>query len=129
MIEQTDLIVTDWNYMPPDSPASLEKVSSYITLDIMRKSASGKKGLACRFSCRFVNETDTILIYVGEDSYVIDLEDIVEKEEILKMIRNSYSKFKEKFDFRKLGTILNENNLRPLDESHIELEVIYQLLN
>ena len=116
MIEQTELIVTRWHYQPPvKSMAAQEKISNFTSLDVMKKRAGTKKGIACRFSCRFVIENETILEYVAEDSYVIDMGDIIDKSELFKMIRNSYSKFKEKFDFRKSGTVLWNKSLRALD--------------
>jgi hypothetical protein len=45
------------------------------------------------------------------------------------MIRNSFSKFKERFDLRKLGTALEDKTLRPLDESQINLDAILLLVN
>jgi hypothetical protein len=44
------------------------------------------------------------------------------------MIRNSYAKFKEKFDLRKLGTVLHDKSLTLLDESNIDLDAILPLL-
>ena len=129
MIEQTDLVVDEWIYIPPAHPGSIEKISSDITLEVMRKSAPEKKGLACRFTSRFVNAQDTILLYVGQDSYVIDLEDKVDSNEIRRMIRNSYAKYKEKFDLRKLGTVLHNTELKMLDELHLDIEQIISLLN
>lgn len=129
MIEQTELVVTEWHYHPPVDPIGVDgKLSSSISLDVMKKRASTKKGIACRFSCRFVIESETILGYVAEDSYVIDLADIIDKNELRTMIRNSYSKFKEKFDLRKLGTVLRDKSLTPLDESKIDLDAILPLL-
>ncbi len=130
MIEQTDLVVTEWIYMPPGNFSDAEgKITSHISLDVMKKSAPTKKGIACRFSCKFFYGSDTILLYVGEDSYVIDLADKIDKYEILKMIRNSYAKFIEKFEFRKLGTILQDKKLKSLDEANINIDAIVPLLN
>jgi len=130
MIEQTDLVVTEWIYMPPGNFSDKEgKITSHISLDVMKKSAPTKKGIACRFSCKFFYGSDTILLYVGEDSYVIDLADKIDKYEILKMIRNSYAKFIEKFEFRKLGTILQDKKLKSLDEANINIDAIVPLLN
>jgi len=130
MIEQTDLVVTEWVYMPPNNFTDSEpQITSHISLEVMKKSAPTKKGIACRFSCKFFNGSDTILLYVGEDSYVIDLADKIDKNEILKMLRNSYSKFTEKFEFRKLGTILQDKKLKPLDEANINIDAITPLLN
>ena len=129
MIEQTELVVTNWHYHPASFAIETgEKISQFISLDVMKKSASTKKGIACRFSCRFFIENETILEYVGEDSYVIDFEEVIDKNELLKMIRNSYSKFKEKFDLRKIGTVLQNKSLRVLDETNIDIDAILLLL-
>ncbi|MEP7163532.1 MAG: hypothetical protein ABI741_02500 [Ferruginibacter sp.] len=129
MIEQTDLIVKEWIYIPPVNFPDTDKITSNISLEVMKKSAQTKKGIACRFSCKFLNGNDTILLYVGEDSYVIDLDDPIDKNEVLNMIRNSYSKFTEKFEFRKLGTLLQNKTLIPLDEKNIDINAILPLLN
>jgi hypothetical protein len=129
MIEQTELVVGEWHYHPPvNSIDAVEKISGFTSLDVMKKRAGIKKGIACRFSCRFALENETILEYVAEDSYVIDLADVIDKSELLTMIRNSYSKFKEKFDMRKLGTVLQDTSLRALDETNIDLDAILPLL-
>jgi len=128
MIEQTDLVVTEWIYYPPANTDNIDKITSSISLDVMKKRNSIKKGIACRFSCRFMNNDETILNYVGEDSYVIDFADVIDKNELLKMIRNSYSKFKEKFDLRKLSTVLHDRSLNVFDETKIELDPILLLL-
>ena len=130
MIEQTELVVTEWDYHPPSkSPEELEKVSNLISLDVMKKRAATKKGIACRFSCRFVVDNVIILEYVGEDSYVIDLADVIDKNELVTMIRNSFSKFKEKYDLRKLGTVLQDKSIGALDETMINFDAILPLLN
>ena len=130
MIEQTELVITKWKYHPPvnlieDDP---EKLFSSISFDVMKKRASTKKGIACRFTVRFQFENETILEYVGEDSYVIDLQDIIDKSELQRMIRNSYSKFNEKFEFKKFGTVLRDKSLLPFDESKYDLDPILALL-
>lgn len=129
MIEQTALIIIEWNYRPPVNFAEGEKkITSHTSLDVMKKMATTKKGLACRFSCRFDMGNEILLDYIGEDSYVIDFEDNIEKGELLTMIRNSFSKFKEKFDIRKPGTVLYTTTLSPLDETRIDLDAILTLL-
>ncbi|HEX6168277.1 MAG TPA: hypothetical protein VFZ33_01195 [Chitinophagaceae bacterium] len=130
MIEQTELIVTKWQYHPPVNSIGEqpEKLSSFISFDVMKKRAAAKKGIACRFTIRFVFENETILEYVGEDSYVIDLQDIIDKNELQRMIRNSYSKFKEKFEFKKLGTVLRDKSLLPFDETKYDLDPVLELL-
>jgi len=130
MIEQTELVITKWQYHPPvnsieDNP---EKLFSSISFDVMKKRASTKKGIACRFTVRFEFENKTILEYVAEDSYVIDLQDIIDKSELQRMIRNSYSKFNEKFEFKKFGTVLRDKSLLPFDESKYDLDPILALL-
>ena len=129
MIEQTELVVTEWSYNPPVNPMEGEGiVVKLIDFDVMKKRVSTKKGLACRFSCRFDVDNATVLNYVGEDSYVIDLNDYIDRTELQTMIRNSYSKFTDKFDFNKLSTVLNNVSLPPLDESLIDYDSILPLL-
>ena len=130
MIEQTELIVTKWLYHPPLNPIAdkPEKLSSHVSFDVMKKKASTKKGIACRFTIRFVFENEMILEYIGEDSYVIDLQDVIDKNELQRMIRNSYSKFKEKFEFKKSPTVLRNKSLLPFDETKYDLEPVLLLL-
>jgi len=131
MIEQTELIVTKWQYHPPAKSieGAPEKLFSSISFDVMKKRATTKKGIACRFTIRFEFENETILEYVGEDSYVIDLPDIIDKYELQTMIRNSYSKFKEKFEFKKFGTVLRDKSLLPFDETKYDLDPVLKLLH
>ena len=129
MIEQTEMVVTNWHYHPPLSPITdSSSIKSFTDFDVMRKRVATKKGIACRFSCKFTVDDKFVLEYVGENSYVIDLEDVIDKNELLKMIRNAYSKFKEKFDFRNLGTVLADKSLSPLNESVIEIDTILEML-
>jgi hypothetical protein len=130
MIEQTDLIVSKWEYHPPiNSIEDEEKLTSYITLDVMKKRAATKKGIACRFTCEYIFEKETVLEYIAADTYVIDLADVIDKAELKTMIRNSYNKCKEKFDFRKLGTVLHDRSLVPFNEDKYDLDPILLLLN
>src|SRR5688572_29509235 len=129
MIEQTDLVVDEWIYIPPPALDSTDNITSDLTFEVMKKMAPTKKGLACRFTCRFVNGKDPILLYVGQDSYVIDLEDKISATEIRSMIGNSYSKFKEKYEFRKLGTVLQNIPLSAFDENSLDISEIISLLN
>jgi len=130
MIEQTELVVSNWQYKPPVNSIedAGEKLTSHLTLDVMKKRAATKKGIACRFTIEFVFEKETILEYSAEDSYVIDLQDVINKQELCTMLRNSYSKFKEKFDLRKLGTVLHDKSLLPFDESKYDLGPVLALL-
>jgi hypothetical protein len=129
MIEQTELIVTEWHYYPPGRVIDgKEFIDELISLDVQKKRAPTKKGIAFRFSCRFTCENKIILNYVGEDSYVIDFDEVIDEHELLTMVRNSFSKFKDKFDLRKLATVLQNRSLRPLDESMINIASILPLL-
>jgi len=129
VIEQTEFVVTEWDYNPPAEPlAPEETVSNFTTLDVMKKHAATKKGLACRYTSKFVYKNETILTYVGENSYVIDLQDKIDKNELLRMLRNAYTKFDEKFQLRKIGTVLKDASLTPLDEQSINIDVILPLL-
>jgi len=130
MIEQTELVISKWEYHPPVNSIEEagDKLTSYISLDVMKKRTSSKKGIACRFSIEFIFEKQAILEYVAEDSYVIDLPDVIDKNELCTMIRNSYSKFKEKFDLRKLTTVLHNKTLLPFDETKYDLDPILLLL-
>ena len=130
MIEQTELVVSKWNYNPPVNSIEEagEKLTSYITFDVMKKRTSAKKGIACRFTIEFIFEKETILEYTAEDSYVIDLQDVIDRNELQTMIRNSYSKFKEKFELRKLSTVLRNKSLLPFDETKYDLDPVLELL-
>ena len=129
MIEQTALMVDKWFYQPPlNSIETGAALSSFLTLDIMKKRAATKKGIACRFTCEFVFEKQTILEYVAGDTYVIDLTDIIDKKELQTMVRNSYSKFKDTFDLRKLGTALQDKTLVAFNEEMYDLDPVLELL-
>ncbi|HMK17633.1 MAG TPA: hypothetical protein VK492_05540 [Chitinophagaceae bacterium] len=130
MIEQTELVITKWQYHPPANSIDEypEKLTSSISFDVMKKRAATKKGITCRFTVRFQFEKETILEYAGEDSYVIDLQDTIDKNELQRMIRNSYSKFNDKFEFKKFGTVLRDKSLLPFDESKYDLDPVLALL-
>ncbi len=129
MIEQTEMLVTTWHYHPPALPVTKDaSIKSFTNFDVMRKRASTKKGIACRFTCHFTINEQLVLEYVGENSYVIDLEDVIDRQELLKMIRFAYTQFSDKFNFRKLGTVLADKTLSPLNESIIEIDTILPLL-
>ena len=129
MIEQTELVVTGWEYKEPRRPIEHDDVvEHYISLDTMKKRAATKKGVAFRFRAVFIFENEIVLDYAGEDSYVIDFAEIVDKNEVARMIRNTFSKFTEKFELRKIGTALHNRSLRTLDESMIAFDEILPLL-
>ncbi len=128
MIEQTEMIVANWYFHLLNISNSPEHLNNRTTIDIMQKRNAIKKGIVCRLNCRFVNGEEPILDYVAEHSYVIDFDEIIGKNELLKMFRNSFANFEEKFEFRKLGTILQNEKLRPLDEGVIDLDAVLPLL-
>ena len=128
MIEQTEMVVSKWHFHPQEKDVEIEFVSNFTTLEVMKKTAPTKKGLACKLSCRFLNRSEPLLDYVGEHSYVIDLEEVVDITELRKMIKNSFSNFTEKFEFRKLGTVVQNCSLFPLDEKSLNLDAILPLL-
>ena len=130
MIEQTNLVISKWQYTAPATPvADDEQLTGSISLSVMKKRAPTKKGIACRFNCEFIFENQLILEYEAADSYVIDLEDIIDMNELHTMVGNSYNKFTEKFDFRKLGTILHDTAMVPFNEKKHDLNFILPLLN
>ena len=129
MIEQTDLVVTEWIYRQPTRLiGEYEHIPNTTSLEVQKKRKNEKKGIACRFSCQFTFENETILKYVGQDSYVIDLEDKIDKDELLKMIKNSYSKFQAAFELRKLATVLHREGLTLFDETKLDLNPVLLLL-
>jgi len=130
MIEQTELIVNRWAYTPPQSLVTdWDKLISSLSLEVMKKRASTKKGIACRFTCTFVYENVLLLEYVASDSYVIDLPDVIDLNELYTMVRNSYHKYKEKFDLRKLGTVLQDKTLVSFNETLYDMDPVLALLN
>ena len=129
MIEQTDLVVDEWIYLPPAIVENAEAISSDVSLQVQRKSASTKKGLACRFTCVIQYQSTVILSFIAQDSYVIDLDDVVEADEVRRMIKNSYSKFKEKYNFKRLGTVLQDIELGEYNEQILDVEEIVGFLN
>ena len=129
MIEQTAMIITKWHYTPHALPLENDETIEHITtLEVMKKRASTKKGIACRLSCCFTVKDIIILEYAGEDSYVIDLDDVIDRAELLVMIGNSFTKFNEHFDFRKLGTLVQNSSISPLNETMMDLDPILLLL-
>ncbi len=129
MIEQTELVVDEWIYIEPIDMNAIGEIQSEISLEVMKKTAPTKKGLACRFTCQIKNGTDLMLLYVAWDSYVIDEDDAVDVFEIRRMIKNSFSKFTEKYEFRKLGTALQNTPMKAFDEMTLDLSDIVPLLN
>ena len=128
MIQQTEMIVTGWHFHLPNISNNLPQLTNTTTMDVMQKRNAIKKGIACRLNCRFKNGDDPILDYTAEHSYVIDFDDVVDKQELLRMFRNSFSDFVERFDFRKLGTVLQYEKLRPMDETVIDVDTVLPFL-
>jgi hypothetical protein len=129
MIEQTEMIVTKWYFHLLNISNNFVHLTNTTTIDVMQKRNAIKKGIACRLNCRFTNGKDPILDYTAEHSYVIDFDEIIDKPELLKMFRNSFLNFEEKFELRKLGTVLQKEKLWPLNETVIDMDAILPLLN
>jgi hypothetical protein len=128
MIEQTETIVSKWHFHLLNSSNNVEHITNSTTIDVMQKRNAIKKGIACRLNCQFKNGDEPVLDYTAEHSYVIDFDKIIDKNELLKMFRNSFINFEEKFELRKLGTVLQNKKLKPLDETMINLDAILPLL-
>ncbi len=130
MIEQTNLVISKWQYTAPANPVEDdEQITGSISLSVMKKKAPTKKGIACRFNCEFFFEDQLVLEYEAADSYVIDHGDIIDINEVQTMLANCYNKFTEKFDFRKLGTVLQNKAMLPFNEKKYDLNFILPLLN
>lgn len=130
MIEQTNLVISKWKYTAPVNPVvDEEKLKGRITLSVMKKRAPTKKGIACRFNCEYLYDDQLILEYEAADSYVIDLEDIIDMNELHTMVGNTYNKFTEKFDFRKMGTVLHDTAMVPFYEKKYDFNLILPLVN
>ncbi|MBK6635195.1 MAG: hypothetical protein IPG38_13610 [Chitinophagaceae bacterium] len=128
MIEQTEMVVTKWQMNPSEKAVDIKNVTNHTTLEVMRKRNAIKKGIACRLTCRFMLADVPVLDYSAEHSYVIDLDEVIDRTELANMIRNSFAQFNEKFEFRKLGTLLHDEGLVPLDENNLDLDSILPLL-
>ncbi|MEO6404885.1 MAG: hypothetical protein ABIY51_15970 [Ferruginibacter sp.] len=129
MIEQTALVVSKWDYHAPADPNITESLILENTiLDVMKKTAATKKGIACRFSTYFTLDKKDILEFVAENTYVIDFDEVIAEKDLFSMIRNTYKQVKETFDVRKLGTILQERSLNALDESKIDINAILPMV-
>ena len=130
MIEQTNLVISKWQYTAPaNAVEDDEQITGSISLSVMKKKAPTKKGIACRFNCEFFFEDQLVLEYEAADSYVIDHQDIIDINEVQTMLANCYNKFTEKFDFRKLGTVLQNKAMLPFNEKKYDLNFILPLLN
>lgn len=128
MIEQTELIISKWQMHASPNEVDIKNLTNTTTLEVMRKRTATKKGIACRLTCKFVDGKEPLLDYVAEHSYVIDLDEVIDKNELMNMIRNSFTQFEEKFELRKLGTVLHDQRLTPIDETAIDIDPILPLL-
>lgn len=128
MIEQTEMMVTKWQMHASGNEVDVKNVTNHTTLEVMKKRNAIKKGIACRLTARFVYGNIPVLEYAAEHSYVIDFDEVINKTELVNMIRNSFAHFNEKFEFRKLGTILHDQSLVPIDENALDLDTILPLL-
>ena len=79
MTEQTEMMVTEWQLHSAADTVDMKGITNYTTLEVMKKRAATKKGIACKLRCRFMNGEEPVLDYTAEHSYVIDLEDTIDK--------------------------------------------------
>lgn len=129
MIEQTPLVVIEWIYLNPGEPVGAShEVANSTTLEIKKKRAADKKGIACRFTNQFTVNSKIFLNYIAEDTYVIDLKDVIDRQELTTMITNSYSKFEAEFNKRKFTTAFINHSLAPFDINRVDLDAVLPLL-
>lgn len=128
MIEQTEMMVTKWQMHVSEIEVDVKNITNHTTLQVMKKRNAIKKGIACRLTARFAYGNIPVLEFAAEHSYVIDFDEVITQTELANMIRNSFMQFNEKFEFRKLGTILHDQNLVPIDENALDLDTILPLL-
>jgi len=130
MIEQTPLSVTEWIYLDAGNiDEKKDIVANNTTLAVMKKRKGDKKGIACQFTSLFTVNQKIYLNYIAEDSYVIDLADIVNRQELVTMITNSYSKFEAEFNKRKFTTAFISYTMRPFDVNNVDFDAILPLLD
>lgn len=58
----------------------------------------------------------------------MDLDEVIDRAELLVIIGNSFTKFNEYFDFRKLGTLVQSSSISPLNETMMDLDPVLLLL-
>jgi len=130
MIEQTPLQVIEWIYLTPGTIDEKDDViANNTSLAVMKKRKGDKKGIACRFTSVFTVNQKIYLNYIAEDSYVIDLADKVDRQEVTRMITNSYGKFEAEFNKRKFTTAFINYTLYPFDINNVDLDAILPLLH
>jgi hypothetical protein len=129
MIEQTPLVVAEWIYLDPGNITEGKDVLANTTsFEVMKKRKGDKKGLVCRFSSLFTVNSKISLNFIAEDSYVIDMADMIDKKELVTMISNSYSKFEAEFDKRKFTTAFISYRLSPFYVDKVDFDAIIPLL-
>ena len=129
MIEQTPLAVVEWIYLDPGViDKENDRVANSTSFEVMKRRKGDKKGISCRFSSQVKVNDKIYLNYIAEDSYVIDLADNVDKNELVTMISNSYGKFEAEFNKRKFTTAFISYNLSPFNVHGVDLAAILPLL-
>ncbi len=129
MIEQTPLAVVEWIYLDPGNiDREKDVVANTTSFAVMKKRKGEKKGIACRFTSLLTVNNKIYLNYIGEDSYVIDLADTIEKSELVTMISNSYEKFEAEFNKRKFTTAFISYSLGPFHVNQVDFDAILPLL-
>ena len=129
MIEQTPLVTVEWIYLDPGI-INKEKdvVTNTTSFEVMKKSKGDKKGLACRFGTLVKVNDKIYLNFIAEDSYVIDMADVIDKKELTTMISNSHSKFEAEFNKRKFTTAFISYTLSPFYVEKVDFDAMLPLL-
>jgi hypothetical protein len=129
MIEQTPLVLVEWIYLDPGVvDKEKDRVANSTSFEVMKKRKGNKKGLSCRFSTLVKVNDKIYLNYIAEDSYVIDLTDNVDRNELVTMITNSYGKFEAEFNKRKFTTAFISYTLSPFNVHGVDFGAILPLL-
>ena len=129
MVEQTPLVLVEWIYLDPGIINNEKDVIANTTaFEVMKKLKGNKKGLACRFGTLITVNGKIYLNFIAEDSYVIDMADIIDRKELITMISNSYSKFEAEFNKRKFTTAFISYSLGPFYAEKVDLDTILPLL-
>ena len=130
MIEQTPLVVVEWIYLDPGIiDKEKDVIANSTSFEVMKKLKGDKKGLACRFGTLVTVNGKIYLNFIAEDSYVIDMADIVDRKELITMITNSYSKFEAEFNKRKFTTAFISYTLSPFYAEKVDVDTILPLLH
>lgn len=128
MISSTPLHVIHWDYTPLSRTMMLEDSYSMTPLKAIGKSNTDKKSIGFRFHHRRFKDNIVMFSYIGEVTYIIDKEDIINSEEMIKMFMSAYYKYRDYFEKRASGTPLQLSPLKLWDESKIDPISLIEIL-